>query len=131
EIWGGNRNGYMLVSDSNYDWGQGLKELAQWERRHNVATINVWYYGTDAMFRSPHFKDTPLHAMELGDRDINQALSGRYLAVGTTLLCGTAASGKNYEYAVSYLRARKPVDRTATFLIYDLGERNSGSVARR
>ena len=131
ELWGGTRSGYTLVSDSNYDWGQGLKELAQWERRHHVSTINVWYYGTDAMLHSPRFKDVSLHAMDLCDRDIGQALSGRYLAVGTTLLYGSAASGKNYECAVNYLRSRKPIGRTATFLIYDLGERNESSVARR
>src|SRR5262249_9540499 len=131
ELWGGSRNGYKWVSDSNYDWGQGLRELAQWERRHNVSTVNVWYYGTDAMLHSPRFRDAPLHAMELYDRDIGQVLACRYLAVGTTLLYGTAASGKNYEYVVSYLRSREPIDRTNTFLIYDLGERNAGSVARR
>jgi hypothetical protein len=128
ELWGGTRTGYTLVSDSNYDWGQGLRELAQWERRHNVSTVNVWYYGTDAMLRSPRFIDTPLHAMELADRDIGQA-SGRYLAVGTTLLYGSAASGKNYECAVSFLRSRTPIGRTSTFLIYDFGKQDGG-VAR-
>jgi hypothetical protein len=131
DLWGGTRNGYTLVSDSNYDWGQGLKELARWERRHNVATLNVWYYGTDEMLHSPQFKDTPLHAMDLCDRNIGRALWARYLAVSTTLLYGSALSGRNYECAVNYVQSRKPVGRTTTFLIYDLGERNENSVARR
>jgi hypothetical protein len=131
ELWGGTRSGYTLVSDSNYDWGQGLKELAQWERRHGVSSVNVWYYGTDAMLHSNRFKDTALHAMNLCERDIGDALSGRYLAVSTTLLYGSAASGKNYDCAVNYLRSRKPIGRTATFLIYDLGERTETLTAAR
>src|SRR5262249_26381884 len=27
ELWGGTANGYLCLSDSNYDWGQGLGEL--------------------------------------------------------------------------------------------------------
>jgi hypothetical protein len=131
ELWGGTQSGYTLVSDSNYDWGQGLKELAQWERRHKVGTLNVWYYGTDAMLHSHRFKDTALQAMDLCDLDIGRALCGRYLAVGTTLLYGSAASGKNYDCAVKYLRARKPIGRTATFLIYDVGEPSETSMAAR
>jgi hypothetical protein len=131
ELWGGTRTGYTLVSDSNYDWGQGLRDLAQWERRHNVSTVNVWYYGTDATLHSPRFKDTPLHAMNLCDRDIGEALGGGYLAASTTLLYGSAASGKNYEYAINYLRSCKPIGRTATFLIYDLGQRTDRSFAHR
>mgnify|MGYP006273370671 CR=1 FL=1 len=29
-FWGGIRDGYRAVSDSNYDWGQGMPELERW-----------------------------------------------------------------------------------------------------
>src|SRR5262249_39816892 len=32
ELWGGPDKGYELVSDANYDWGQGLKDLAKLQR---------------------------------------------------------------------------------------------------
>lgn len=34
-ITGGNQNGYQYVTDSNYDWGQDLKNLAVFVERHN------------------------------------------------------------------------------------------------
>src|SRR5262245_29181047 len=32
ELWGGTANGYLCLTDSNYDWGQGLKQLDRWHR---------------------------------------------------------------------------------------------------
>ncbi len=54
ELWGGTSRGYLVVSESNYDWGQGLKELARWQRQHGVGSLKVWYYGMDpAVWTSP------------------------------------------------------------------------------
>src|SRR5262249_17230155 len=36
ELWGGTAEGYRLVGDSNYDWGQGVKQLARWQAQHGV-----------------------------------------------------------------------------------------------
>src|SRR5262249_55661291 len=33
-LWGGTANGYRLVSEGNYDWGQGIKELVRWQKKH-------------------------------------------------------------------------------------------------
>lgn len=33
---GGHRNGYLYVTDSNYDWGQDLKNLKKWVDRYNA-----------------------------------------------------------------------------------------------
>ena len=32
ELWGNTDRGYLYVSDSNFDWGQGLPELAEWQQ---------------------------------------------------------------------------------------------------
>ena len=32
----------LCVSDGNYDWGQGLPELAAWQRAHHDAPLAVW-----------------------------------------------------------------------------------------
>jgi hypothetical protein len=47
ELWGGTGKGYLALSDSNYDWGQGLRELAAWQKAHSQAPLDVWYFGTD------------------------------------------------------------------------------------
>lgn len=46
-ITGGNQNGYQYVTDSNYDWGQDLKNLQVFVERHNrckagTATLGEW-----------------------------------------------------------------------------------------
>ena len=45
ELWGGTENGYLHLSDSNYDWGQGLPELARWQRSRGGPPVDVWYLG--------------------------------------------------------------------------------------
>jgi len=35
ELTGGPKNGYLYVTDSNYDWGQDLRNLQKWVENHN------------------------------------------------------------------------------------------------
>ena len=124
EIWGGTTQGYLCLSDSNYDWGQGVKELAQWRRQRGIEQLDVWYFGTDPAAGSPPLRLLPLHVLPLKKPDDVRAFAqGRYLAVGTTLLYGTTTLEPAHRQAVEFFRAREPVARTSTFLIYDLGER--------
>src|SRR5262249_45453798 len=58
ELWGGTANGYRCLSDSNYDWGQGLKELARWQEEHQENDLHVLYYGTDTTL-----KQLPMHPL--------------------------------------------------------------------
>jgi hypothetical protein len=114
ELWGGTDQGYRHLSDSNYDWGQGLKELARWQSDHQIPTLAVWYFGTDLPLVG-----LPMRRIELDDRagpeeELISRARGRYLAASTTLLYGSHTT------AGSALRRRSPVDRTMTFFIYDL-----------
>lgn len=45
EFAGGTMNGYKFVTDSNYDWGQDLKRLAEFTKEHNIDKIAVNYFG--------------------------------------------------------------------------------------
>ena len=47
ELWGGTKQGYLQVSEANYDWGQGLKELARWQEKRKIDKLGVVYFGTD------------------------------------------------------------------------------------
>jgi hypothetical protein len=115
ELWGGTEKGYLALSDSNYDWGQGLPELADWQEQHPQAPLDVWYFGTD-----PLLHRLPLRLVSLGQitsgEDVRELHQGRYLAVSTTHLYG----GSFNTPAGRFLRQQSPCSRTTTFLIFDL-----------
>jgi 4-amino-4-deoxy-L-arabinose transferase-like glycosyltransferase len=46
EIGGGPRNGWRLLVDSNLDWGQDLKRLADWVRANHVGRLKLSYFGS-------------------------------------------------------------------------------------
>jgi hypothetical protein len=137
ELWGGTAEGYKLLSDSNYDWGQGIGELRDWQQRNGIENLDVWYCGTD-----PDRLRGPFHLVSMSDCDFQgpddfiARFRGRYLAVGTSNLYGSIfienpKKGQRLEksalIAIRYLRTKQPVARTTTFLIYDFtGERQVG-----
>jgi hypothetical protein len=121
ELWGGTSTGYQYVSETNYDWGQGLKELAAWQQRTGNSNLEVWYYGSDPASKQS-FHLLPLHMLPINStEDARASVQGRLLAVSTTLLYGMDRSGENVprQQAAAFLRTCKPVARTMTFLIYD------------
>jgi hypothetical protein len=122
-FWGNPANGDRLVSDANWDWGQGLKELARWQRRQGSEALDVWYFGADpALSRLPmrplRLQDLPLEKPE----DVAPYVNGRRVAVSTTLVHGcliSAAAPPAARIAQVFLATHRPVARTSTFLIYD------------
>lgn len=115
EAWGGPERGYALVSDSNYDWGQGLPELARWQDEQKIDNLDVWYFGTDPLVRALPMRR--LQATRLTAEELLHAVQGRYLAVGTSWLYGSYAP--RHSEIPLLLRGLPPVARTQTFLIYD------------
>jgi hypothetical protein len=120
-FWGGTRDGYKLLSDSNYDWGQGLFDLLDWRAKHGIEKIDIWYFQLDPRANVP-----PLHALPLHDPAFAQggtletALHGKIVAVGTTLLYGSYLEKSPTAKAASeFFRQRTPMDRTTTYFIYD------------
>ncbi|HVC92269.1 MAG TPA: hypothetical protein VND64_01200, partial [Pirellulales bacterium] len=121
EFWGGPQSGHLCLSDSNYDWGQGVRELAQWQRDEGLEQLDVWYFGTDPAVNRPPLRHLPLHTLPLARPDDVAAFAqARYIAVGTTLLFGTGDCGPTCRQASEFFRRREPCARTTTFLIYDL-----------
>ena len=46
ELLGGPKNGYKLITDSNLDWGQDLRRMAEWvNSRPDIQKIKVDYFG--------------------------------------------------------------------------------------
>ncbi|MBI4574162.1 MAG: glycosyltransferase family 39 protein [candidate division NC10 bacterium] len=129
ELWGGTEKGYLLLSDSNYDWGQGVKELARWHRQHGLVPMDVWYFGTDPALSRLPVRNLLLQAIPInGPEDIVAQVRGRYLAVSTTLLYG-AYIPETRRHHFAFLRARPPAARTTTFLIYDFTQEPEPSPA--
>jgi hypothetical protein len=119
ELWGGTAIGYRCLSDSNYDWGQGLKELAQWQQEHQVRDLAVLYYGTDTQLRRLPMRPLMVAALELGPNHVPASVRGRTLAVGTSIVYGSVSENfADLKTLALALQERKPVDRIATFLIY-------------
>jgi hypothetical protein len=120
ELWGGTSRGFESLSDSNYDWGQGLPELADWPSANGALEVAVWYFGTDPAVHSLPFRDVGAEVMASTDeRQLRSAVGSRYLAVGTTLLYGSYVNPEKCEI-LKWLRAQPPIARTQTFLIFDL-----------
>jgi hypothetical protein len=115
EAWGGPERGYALVSDSNYDWGQGLRELARWREEQRIDNLDVWYFGTDPLVRALPVRT--LDAKRLSAAELLNAVEGRYLAVGMSWVYGSYAPRASE--VTPLLRGMQPVARTQTFLIYD------------
>ncbi len=119
DLWGGTANGYLLLSDSNYDWGQGVPDLLNWNREYGGGTLDVWSFSTDPLVQLPPLHVLPLHTMTFADdRALVGFLQGRRLVASTTLVYGAYGDGSIQQVAL-YLRKCKPTGRSQTFLIYD------------
>jgi hypothetical protein len=131
-FWGGSRDGYLLVSDSNYDWGQGLREVAEWRQEHHTP-LAVWYFGSDPTLPRQPLEHVPLHdsARYPPERmnDLPRLVPDRYLAVGVSLLYGYPLT-ESHRRAAAYLRGKRPIARTGTFLIYDLSGETAADAAQ-
>jgi hypothetical protein len=120
ELGGGTDRGYLCLSDSNYDWGQGLPELEAWrERQGNDAPLTVWYFGTDPLLANLPIHELPLHTRAASLDQARRMMAGQYLAVSTTLLYGSYGTSEAFDRIVDFLHHCRPIARTQTFLIYD------------
>jgi hypothetical protein len=123
QVWGGPREGYKLLHDSNTDWGQGLPELKAWHRANGEPPLALWYFGSDWNSARPPFRPVPLHALkvETGD-DVKKHVGKGLLAVSASLLYGDPGMSPSWRAAGAWLRTQKPVGRTTTFFIFELNE---------
>jgi hypothetical protein len=133
ELWGGPSHGYECVSGSDYDWGQGVRELDRW-RAAKGRDVALLYYGTDPVARSGRF--ALLHPDQLPPPDdLDQAFAGRDLAVSVSLLYGPRLKADKYRPdrlnpLLDELRTREPSERTRFFVIYRFGNAQARAQGR-
>jgi hypothetical protein len=120
-LWGDPAQGDNLVSDSNWDWGQGLKELARWQRRRGAGDLDVWCFALDSTTVPAPLRRFRLESMPLNHpEDAARCLHGRRIAVSTTLVHGCLVGAPPAAIvAQEFLATQRPAARTSTFLIYD------------
>jgi hypothetical protein len=132
ELWGGPAEGYKLVSDSNYDWGQGLKELLAWQQHSGVETLDVIYFGMDPRVQRP-----PFHLLNVGawaspgPEALRADARGPYVAVGTSFAYSTFQNVPRLRPLLEWFHQTAPAARTSTFLIYDLRQTDERASAAR
>jgi hypothetical protein len=57
---GGSRGGIRFLGDSNLDWGQDLKLLAQWQQDHQNQTLYLAYFGlADPAYYGVTYRNLP------------------------------------------------------------------------
>jgi hypothetical protein len=122
QAWGGREAGPHLLHDSNYDWGQGLPELKEWNEKHNGGrSLSVWYYGSDVDVDRPPFVRQHLSALPLlSEDDVPVICPTKYLAVSTTVTAIHAPQIAGHEARRVWLARQTPVARTTHFAIYQL-----------
>jgi hypothetical protein len=122
QLWGGSRAGTDLLHDSNYDWGQGVPELREWNALHNGGgPLCVWYYGSDPDASRPPLARVNLSWLPLhSGTDVRTAAPTKYLAVSVAILSNNPAMTPAHRIAYEWARDQTPVARTTYFFIYQL-----------
>jgi hypothetical protein len=115
-LFGGPANVHRWLSDSNADWGQGLPKLETWADGRAVA---IWYFGTDPRADRPPLGLVQFHQFPATAtvEDFQAALSGRPLAVGTSILFDNPHRSPAGARAVEWIKGLEPIDRVGPFFI--------------
>jgi hypothetical protein len=123
ELWGGKENTYKYLSESNYDWGQGVKDLDRWTAERGLPTTWVWYYGMDPVIAKDPNRLLQLHNPALFDiqspTDVCKFVRGKVVAVGINLLYSAPAITPTMPNIVEFFKSQQPISRTRNFFVYD------------
>jgi len=112
EIAGGPRNGWRLLVDSNLDWGQDLKRLAEWMRAHGVPRLKLSYFGSaDPSYYGIEHEALPGYTAPHAARITREILPGDVVAVSATNLQGVYLESPQDRALMARLRALEPIGR--------------------
>ncbi|HOW97396.1 MAG TPA: glycosyltransferase family 39 protein [Kiritimatiellia bacterium] len=121
ETVGGPANGYKLATDSNVDWGQGLRALRDYVLKENISGFYLSYFGTadPNAYGLEHVSVGSVTNPDFHDRDPDLRKERRaLLVVSATNYQSTYYEGhRNFEW----LHARTPVAVLArSLLVFDI-----------
>ncbi len=119
-LFGGAKNGWTYLSDSNMDWGQDLKYLVKWWEKENEPPLILSYFGTVP----PEYYGIKYQPCMSSMRDNdNLALMPKkpdreFFAVSVMHLLGVPLKNK---HLFSYFRGKKPVKICGrSIYVYDI-----------
>jgi hypothetical protein len=120
QVAGGPSRGHRVLTDSNLDWGQDLKGLAEYRRAHPEEPFYLSYFGTAI----PEYYGLHAHFLPGLNSQVNEkALSNQIVYLdeipsgATVAISATNLSGvffRNYPSAmqlVQYFQELEPIDR--------------------
>ncbi len=107
EFAGGPAGGHVYVVDSNLDWGQDLKRLADWVDANNIQKISLDYFGwADPSYYLGNKAIWIRNGKYTNARDfLRDNPNGGYIAVSATFYQQSISTDKNYGWLEEY----KPV----------------------
>jgi hypothetical protein len=108
-----------LLSDSNFDWGQDLTYVAEWQRRHPTTALYLGYMGgVDPAFYGIEYVNIPGGFMLNPNAQWPPTSSGA-VAISATLLQGVNCPSQCIELYAPF-RARRPREIIGdTIYVYD------------
>ena len=130
-LWVGDSwRGLRVLSDSNIDWGQDLRQLRAWYERSGVRHFTLSYFGAENVFA--YFNDEQVECVrppwnaETALGRTSMALEPGYYAVSATLISGQFFPPEYRDYYAAF-RRMQPVARAGnSIFIYRL----DGTTAR-
>ncbi|MSR29890.1 MAG: hypothetical protein EXR99_00150 [Gemmataceae bacterium] len=114
--WGGTNSGYKLVCDSNYDWGQGLKELHRWKLQQQGG-LAVCYYGKDPFLHQGWARVLPIQELARHQPGEYAGFGNDTLAISATLVYGPTLVPGHQQWK-SLMQKTPPDFRVGPFLLY-------------
>lgn len=132
ELVGGTKNGYKYLTDSNIDWGQGLKELGRWIDKHpEIKNGGIYfsyfgvgdphYYGIK--YRPIGFITTLPEKDRSGDDIVKNNFTRIVIAVSVTNLQSTYYVDKT---VFNFLKTVEPTTVVAhSIFVYDITENHN------
>ncbi len=111
ELGGGSRNGWRLLVDSNLDWGQDLKRLAEWLRANPAPGLKLSYFGSaDPAYYGIESEALPGYRAPHAPRITREIRPGDVVIVSATNLQGVYLEAED-RALMQRLRALEPVAR--------------------
>ncbi|HSX45277.1 MAG TPA: glycosyltransferase family 39 protein [Candidatus Saccharimonadales bacterium] len=119
ELFGGRKNSYRYLADSNLDWGQGLKQLKAYTDKHCISNLPIIYFGM-AEPAYYGFKTIDIGIAPFDKHWLNRRIPrrGGWLAVSASIANYSGLNKVNYK-----IRGVYPIDTVAgSILIYQIPE---------
>jgi hypothetical protein len=118
-LWSSQVQARHHLTDSNYDWGQGLPQLREWWQHHDQPDLYVWYYGGDTAALQPPFRFLALqHEKEPNALTLVARTRTGVLAVSESFFTACPDRRPETLAVLDWLQQQQPIATTSTFRIY-------------